>query len=189
MAHDHSKIRRTVVDCCEALLVAAQPPLQRTRETPEGFVLASVLNALVWKHSEASGVTGGKYHGCNWWSLRATKSWTDHRAGTAEKPRLIFEHVVLRAEIIRRLFGATARADIMQALENVVTCVVLKCEADALADWDSANKAWHQKAQGEAAEHWWERYKGCNIVRVSKLSDVTLPPVDMNDAAEVASVI
>lgn len=161
------QIREAVAACCEVLLLDA-----RSKLTGEGgeFVLAKVLDTLIWKFSLASPSRGGKYHSCRYWSTNAYREWSAFLNLRRKRPRLVFEHVVPRREIRDQLLKAKTRKDIQLALERVVSCVVLKSEDDKLRNWDRRNAEICKTFR--TVDDWWKRYKGAKIRRREVWPDV-----------------
>ncbi len=148
--YHHQKVKDAVQRCCELLLLSALDFGRATGE--EQHVVASALNELVWKFSEASPITksGKKHLRCEKWTKKAAEEWKKNRS-----VRLIFEHVVPRRKIVTLLLAAQSPEEISAALDLIETCVVLPDE-DKKLDRSKTD-------YGSTKEAWWRRYEGISI--------------------------
>lgn len=141
--YHHEHVKSAVTSICTRLLLD-NPPINRDDGSAGRFVLTSVLDELIWKLSEAGPADhGGKYLRCTEWSHAALVQYKE----TKTTAGLVFEHVVPRAEIKKRLLAARCPGDIANALADITSCIVTKKEHDHdLTAWDETQKGnlWHR---------------------------------------------
>ncbi len=152
---DYRELRRAIVLACDAVLLKSEPRLNP--DTPEQrFVLRRVLNELVWKYSEATPYSGGKYLGCEWWSKGALESYTTD--ATSFESKMHLEHVKDRKFEVNDLIASKNIHDIEDALNTIVTCVVLRDEHRRFPKK-------YLRPKLDRPDEWWKKYGTLSRVR------------------------
>jgi hypothetical protein len=147
MPRDHQLVRLAVRQMVEVL--RRDYEVENDEDT---FVLREVVKTLVWKHTEALPHVSRKVLNCPIWSEAAFREFFLHRERGGGRARLIVEHVMPRAVIVRLLMDNPLPQNLEAILSEPQVCVV------------HANE--HGTLQGDDG---WERYRR-QQVRVARIS-------------------